>query len=162
MQEAFAAPLAALTTMRVGGPADRLVTAESIDDIVDAVREVDDADEPLLLLSGGSNLVVADDGFRGTVLRIASRGVRVESLDRCSGATVRVAAGEGVAVAGAVGVTTVGACLVQRDDIEARGGKEGLDVRVTRAVGAARACLQIADQTGIPGEGKMSPRHVDD
>ncbi|HRC64409.1 MAG: UDP-N-acetylmuramate dehydrogenase [Actinomycetales bacterium] len=94
MQEAFAAPLAALTTMRVGGPADRLVTAESIDDIVDAVREVDDADEPLLLLSGGSNLVVADDGFRGTVLRIASRGVRVESLDRCSGATVRVAAGE--------------------------------------------------------------------
>ena len=77
---AFAAPLAALTTMRVGGPADRLVTAESIDDIVDAVREVDDADEPLLLLSGGSNLVVADDGFRGTVLRIASRGVRVESL----------------------------------------------------------------------------------
>ena len=94
MQEAFAAPLAALTSMRVGGPADRLVTAESIDDIVDAARQVDEADEPLLVVSGGSNLVVADEGFLGTVLRIASRGVRVESVDRCSGATIRVAAGE--------------------------------------------------------------------
>ena len=94
MLDAVAAPLSALTSMRVGGPADRLVTVESIDEIVDAVREVDDADEQLLVLSGGSNLVVADEGFRGTVVRIASRGIRVESLDRCSGATIRVAAGE--------------------------------------------------------------------
>lgn len=52
MQEAHDVALATLTTMRVGGPARRLVTAESIDDIVDAVREVDDADEPLLIVSG--------------------------------------------------------------------------------------------------------------
>ncbi len=80
--------------MHVGGPADRLVTAESPDEIVDAVREIDDAQEPLLVLSGGSNLVVSDDGFAGSVLRVASKGVWVDSRDRCSGATVRVAAGE--------------------------------------------------------------------
>lgn len=87
-------PLAPLTTMRVGGPADRLVTVATTDDLVDAVREVDDAGEPLLVLSGGSNLLVADAGFRGTVVRVATRGIRVESADRCSGATVRIAAGE--------------------------------------------------------------------
>ncbi|MBK7612505.1 MAG: UDP-N-acetylmuramate dehydrogenase [Actinomycetales bacterium] len=94
MREAFDAPLAALTTMRVGGRADRLVSAESVDELVDAVRQVDDAQEPLLVLSGGSNLVVADEGFRGTVVQVANRGVRVESRDHCSGVTIRVAAGE--------------------------------------------------------------------
>jgi UDP-N-acetylmuramate dehydrogenase len=81
--------------MRVGGPAQRLVTAETTDELVDAVREVDDADEPLLLVSGGSNLVVADEGFAGSVVRVATSGVTVESQDGCGGATVRVAAGEG-------------------------------------------------------------------
>ncbi|WP_222431935.1 UDP-N-acetylmuramate dehydrogenase [Leekyejoonella antrihumi] len=94
MKQEWAAPLAPLTTMRVGGPAARLVTVESTDALVDAVREVDDADEPLLLLSGGSNLVIADDGFSGTVVRIATSGVRVESDDQCGGVNVRVAAGE--------------------------------------------------------------------
>ena len=94
MQEAHDVALATLTTMHVGGPAHRLVTAESIDDIVDAVREVDDADEPLLVVSGGSNLVISDDGFAGTVVRIASQGITLESGDNCGGAMVRVAAGE--------------------------------------------------------------------
>ncbi|HRT53213.1 MAG TPA: FAD-binding protein, partial [Flavobacteriales bacterium] len=75
MQAAIGTPLASLTTMRVGGRADRLVSAESVDELVDAVRQVDDAQEPLLVLSGGSNLVVADDGFRGTVVQVANRGV---------------------------------------------------------------------------------------
>ena len=94
MRESFAAPLAPLTTMRVGGPAQRLVEVESIDELVDAVREVDDADEPLLVLGGGSNLVIADGGFEGTVVRVATSGLTVESADACSGATVTVAAGE--------------------------------------------------------------------
>ncbi|WP_431843370.1 UDP-N-acetylmuramate dehydrogenase [Calidifontibacter indicus] len=94
MQEAHDVALATLTTMHVGGPARRLVTAESTDDIVDAVREVDDADEPLLVVSGGSNLVISDDGFAGTVVRIASQGITLESGDNCGGAMVRVAAGE--------------------------------------------------------------------
>ena len=86
--------LADLTTMRVGGPAARIVTAPDADALVAAVQAADAAGEPLLLVSGGSNLLVADEGFEGTVVRVASRGVTVESQDSCSGATVRVAAGE--------------------------------------------------------------------
>lgn len=94
MQESETALIAPLTTIRVGGPADRLVVAESTDELVDAVREVDDADEPVLVISGGSNLLVSDAGFRGTVVLVRSTGITVESLDSCSGASVRVAAGE--------------------------------------------------------------------
>ena len=94
MREEHDVPLADLTTMRVGGPAARLVTVETTDELVDAVREVDDADEPLLVVSGGSNLVVSDEGFAGTVVRIATSGVAVESADLCGGVMVRVAAGE--------------------------------------------------------------------
>ena len=94
MREEHDVALSSLTTMRVGGSADRMVTVESADELVDAVREVDDAGEPLLVLAGGSNLVVADEGFPGTVVRVATTGVTVESDDRCGGANVRVAAGE--------------------------------------------------------------------
>src|SRR6478609_10506806 len=94
MREEHDAPLADLTTMRVGGPAARLVTVTTTDELVDAVREVDDADEPLLVVSGGSNLLIADEGFAGTVVRVATSGITVESADQCGGATVRVAAGE--------------------------------------------------------------------
>ncbi len=86
--------LSSLTTMRVGGPARRLVHVTTTDELVDAVREVDEADEPLLVLGGGSNLVVADEGFDGTVVRIETTGIHTESDDRCGGAHVRVAAGE--------------------------------------------------------------------
>jgi UDP-N-acetylmuramate dehydrogenase len=86
--------LAELTTLRVGGPAERLVTATTTDELVDAVREVDDADEQLLVLAGGSNLLVGDAPVPGTVVRVATSGVVVESLDDCGGASVRVAAGE--------------------------------------------------------------------
>ena len=94
MQELHDEPIAAHTTMRVGGPAARMVVVETSDELVDAVREVDDADEPLLVLAGGSNLVVADAGFAGTVVKVATRGVHVDSEDLCGGANVTVAAGE--------------------------------------------------------------------
>lgn len=86
--------LADHTTMRVGGPAQRYVVARSTDELVDAVRLVDEADEPLAILSGGSNLVIADEGLDATVVEVATRGITVESQDACSGAMVRVAAGE--------------------------------------------------------------------
>jgi UDP-N-acetylmuramate dehydrogenase len=93
MREEHGIAMSGLTTMRVGGPAQRLVTATTTDDLVDAVREVDDADEPLLVVAGGSNLVVSDQGFAGSVVLVATSGVAVESAD--SGAVmVRVAAGE--------------------------------------------------------------------
>jgi UDP-N-acetylmuramate dehydrogenase len=94
MEEREHAPLADLTTMRVGGPAARLVTATTTDELVDAVREVNDADEPLLVVSGGSNLLISDDGFDGTVVRVATHGIRIDSADQCGGAMVTVAAGE--------------------------------------------------------------------
>ena len=87
-------PLSGLTTMRVGGPARRLVTVGTTDELVDAVREVDDADEPLLVVAGGSNLVIADEGFAGSVVRIATGGLGIEPTDPADGVTIRVAAGE--------------------------------------------------------------------
>jgi UDP-N-acetylmuramate dehydrogenase len=64
-----------LTTLRLGGPAGRLVEVTDEDAVVEAVRRADRAAEPLLILAGGSNVVVADAGFPGTVLRIATRGI---------------------------------------------------------------------------------------
>lgn len=62
------------TTLRLGGPARRFVVAETTDDLVAHVRKLDEACEPLLLVGGGSNLVVGDDGFDGTVVLIATTG----------------------------------------------------------------------------------------
>ena len=81
------------TTLRLGGPAGRYVAATTEEQLVDAVRTADAVGEPLLLLAGGSNLVVADDGFPGTVVHIRTSGVTAD-VDDCSGATVTVAAGE--------------------------------------------------------------------
>ncbi|OEV03441.1 UDP-N-acetylmuramate dehydrogenase [Streptomyces oceani] len=88
MQELYEAPLAPLTTLRLGGPADRLRTATTDEEVVAAVREADDAGEPLLVIGGGSNLVIADKGFRGTALRVATTGFRLD------GAQLELAAGE--------------------------------------------------------------------
>ena len=85
--------LAAYTTLRVGGPAARMVTVSSEPELVATLADLDAAGEPVLVLGGGSNLLVADDGFPGTVVRIDLRGIRTEA-DACSGATLRVAAGE--------------------------------------------------------------------
>jgi UDP-N-acetylmuramate dehydrogenase len=68
------ASLSPLTTFKLGGPADRLVTAEREADVLEVARAVDADAGRLLVLGGGSNLVVADEGFRGTVLRMATRG----------------------------------------------------------------------------------------
>ena len=112
--------LADLTTLRLGGPVGRLVETATTEELVETVAAVDAAGEPCLVLGGGSNLVVGDDGFPGTVVRIATRGVRVESLDSCAGASVRVAAGEDwdALVARAVGEGWVG--------VEALSGIPGL------------------------------------
>ena len=81
------------TTLRLGGPAADWVRATTEQELVDAVSEADRSGRPVLLLGGGSNLVVADDGFDGLVVEIATTGVEVEG-DSCGGAMVTVAAGE--------------------------------------------------------------------
>ena len=70
--------LAPRTTLRLGGPAARLVEAGSPEEVVAAVREADAAREELLVLAGGSNVVVADAGFPGTVVVVASMGIERE------------------------------------------------------------------------------------
>jgi UDP-N-acetylmuramate dehydrogenase len=85
--------LARYTTLGLGGPAARFIEAGSDADVVAAVREADGSGEPVLVLGGGSNLVVADEGFPGTVVRVATTGVRISSASG-GRATVTVAAGE--------------------------------------------------------------------
>lgn len=85
--------LAELTTTAVGGPVHRYVRAETDEAVVEAVRTADAAGEPVLILGGGSNLLVGDDGFRGTVVHVATRGITVDHSSDCAGTLVTVAAG---------------------------------------------------------------------
>lgn len=88
MQVLHDAPLAPLTTFRLGGPATRLVTATTDAEVIAAVRAADDAGTPLLVIGGGSNLVIGDKGFDGTALRIATTGFAL------TGTRLELAAGE--------------------------------------------------------------------
>ncbi|MBO3674572.1 UDP-N-acetylmuramate dehydrogenase [Streptomyces sp. NEAU-YJ-81] len=88
MQELHDAPLAPLTTFRLGGPANRLLTATTDDEVIAAVRAADAAGTPLLVIGGGSNLVIADKGFDGTALQIATSGFTLD------GTRLELAAGE--------------------------------------------------------------------
>ena len=81
------------TTLRVGGPARSLVVARTEAELIATVRDLDAAGEPLLILGGGSNLLVGDGGFDGTVVKVGLRGVS-EDVESCSGAVLQVAAGE--------------------------------------------------------------------
>ena len=86
-------PLANHTTFRLGGPARRFVEATTEQQLIDTVADCDSRGEPVLVLGGGSNVLIADEGFDGTVVKVATRGVRAEVGD-CSGAQLEVAAGE--------------------------------------------------------------------
>ena len=74
MQVRRNARLAELTTLAVGGPVDRLVVVTDAAELVAAVREADEADRPLLVLGGGSNVVAPDEGWPGDVVLVRSRG----------------------------------------------------------------------------------------
>lgn len=92
--------LAELTTLRVGGPVGEYVEAESEAELIDAVRAADDAGVPLLVVGGGSNLLVADEGFDGVVVRDVRQGVDADLEDSCGtdgacgGASLRLPAGQ--------------------------------------------------------------------
>jgi UDP-N-acetylmuramate dehydrogenase len=81
--------LSELTTLRLGGPAGAVVEARSEAELLEVVRS---ADGPVLLVAGGSNLVVADEGFAGTVVRVLTAGV--EERERDGRVELTVQAGE--------------------------------------------------------------------
>lgn len=83
--------LAQLTTIRVGGTPSLLTIAATEKEIIEAVNKADDAGQEVLILGGGSNVVVADD-FKGQVIKIASTGYENDSTV-CAGAWVTVQAG---------------------------------------------------------------------
>lgn len=88
-----AVSLADWTTLRLGGPAGEFVVAEDEDTLIEAVRTADEAGIAVLVLGGGSNLVVADEGFAGRVVACRTTGIAADA-DACGGAVVTVAAGE--------------------------------------------------------------------
>ena len=85
--------LAAYTTLGLGGPAREFVSAGTEQELIDAVRSADEAGEPVLLIGGGSNLVISDAGFPGTVIHVNTRGLR-SAVAGDGAVDVTVAAGE--------------------------------------------------------------------
>jgi UDP-N-acetylmuramate dehydrogenase len=122
-------PLAPLTTLRLGGPARRLVTAYDEASVVAVVRRADEDGERLLVLGGGSNVVLPDEGVDGTVLRVAVHGLAAEQ--RGDRVLLTAAAGE-------EWESFVGLCVADRlVGVEALSGIPGLvGASVVQNIGA--------------------------
>lgn len=84
--------LAKFTTLGVGGPAAKIILAKTEDELIFAVKAADNSGEPLLILGGGSNVLISDNGFAGTVIKVETSGNSFE-IDACSGGTLTVSAG---------------------------------------------------------------------
>ena len=85
--------LGAYTTLRLGGPAGTLTVVSDPDEAVATVRNATALGQPVLVLAGGSNVVVGDAGFAGLVLLLRTRGIRLVEIGTDE-VVVRVAAGE--------------------------------------------------------------------
>jgi UDP-N-acetylmuramate dehydrogenase len=85
--------LSEFCTLRVGGFADEVIYATTEAELIEAVQSADAINQPVLVVGGGSNLVVADDGFRGRVVLVRTSGFTV-TADACGGAIVTVQAGQ--------------------------------------------------------------------
>lgn len=86
--------LSEITTLRVGGPASRLESPTTADDLVAAASQAWHDDDEWLVLGGGSNVVVSDEGFDGRVIRTLTRGVETSALDASGRVFVTAQAGE--------------------------------------------------------------------
>lgn len=91
MREQRNASLSELTTLGLGGTATRLVDVDTEQELAEAICAADEAREPLFVLGGGSNVVVDDAGWPGTVLRPAIRGI--EEVEEEGMVRLRVGAG---------------------------------------------------------------------
>ncbi len=81
------------TSLRVGGPAEQIVSASTEAEIIAAVQKADAAGKRVLILGSGTNVLVSDAGFDGVVIHVSSAQVESE-VDACSGATLTIGAGE--------------------------------------------------------------------
>ncbi len=79
------------TSLRVGGPAKNFVEAHNEEEIITALIAA--GDSPVLILGGGTNVLISDAGFEGTVIHITNNSL-VAEVDACSGATLTIGAGE--------------------------------------------------------------------
>src|SRR4051794_15384697 len=73
-------PLAPYTSLRVGGPADWFLLARSGQDLADGLRWAHDRDLPVRVIGGGSNLLIAEAGVEGLVIKTAAPRAEVEEL----------------------------------------------------------------------------------
>ena len=83
--------LSKYTSFRVGGPASKIVQVSTEAQIIAAIEAA--GDSPILIMGGGTNVLISDQGFDGTVIRISNNSVQAE-VDACSGATLTIGAGE--------------------------------------------------------------------
>ena len=128
-------PLAQLTTLRVGGMPAAMVASPTEQELVDEALVVWSLDEEWMLLGGGSNTVVADEPFEGTVIRVITRGI--ERLEPAAG-------GDGAA-------DTAGAATVQ---LRVQAG-EPWDELVAYTVEQGWAGIEAL--SGIPGSSGAAP-----
>jgi UDP-N-acetylmuramate dehydrogenase len=84
--------LANFTTLGVGGPAAEIIKVKTEQELIAAVKAGDASKTPLLILGGGSNVLISDSGFAGTVIKVETTGNSFE-IDACSGGTLTVSAG---------------------------------------------------------------------
>lgn len=79
------------TSLRVGGPAKKFVEVGTESEIIAAIEAA--GDSPVLIIGGGTNVLISDNGFEGTVIHITNHNLQAE-IDACSGATLTIGAGE--------------------------------------------------------------------
>jgi len=79
------------TSLRVGGPAKKFVEVGTEAEIIAAIEAA--GESPILIIGSGTNILVSDTGFEGTVIRIVNHSLQAE-VDACSGATLTIGAGE--------------------------------------------------------------------
>ena len=83
--------LSKYTSLRVGGPAKKIVHVSTEAEIIAAIEESEGS--PIFIMGGGTNVLIADTGFDGTVIHISNDSIQAE-MDACSGATLTIGAGQ--------------------------------------------------------------------
>ena len=81
-------PLSSLTTFKIGGPARYFLTVGSQDELVEAIRWAENGDIPCFVLGGGSNVLVADQGFNGLVIKLSMTDCQLSGAKITVGASL--------------------------------------------------------------------------